>query len=458
MLWRRLSLCFLSFLTFSIPIEHKYDKLFRFFSLTLIPPHVSLPSFFERKIYFYPSDLLAFVFFFMACFSVRIPLSRFFFARGSCYLWIIFFCTFLSILFSPLSHYPILYIRLLQFFTPLVLFSFLTHGFPAEESPKLTTLLFGCMIAAAIIQAGIAIAQYAIQGPLHLRLLSEPKIFSGFSMSKGSPWLFTLHSSSEPIWVIRPSGTFPHANVLGGFLSVSILASYSFFSRPHWKKFFQFLIPFLFFAMCLTFSRSAFFSWILGTLLWFGLHLKTPTSPALRSVGVNVLLSLFLSLILLHEPIIHRGGIFNYNSLVQGSDALRIRYQNVALQVIKDHPFFGAGFHQLSLCSPKYIENDPTYPTEGATHNIYLHLAAETGLFSLAAFLLFIFSLFWAVSQTPFTPQVASLIAMWTAFLFIGICDFYPLLFQQGKLSFFLIAGLLAANARSKQELTLERA
>jgi O-antigen ligase len=145
---------------------------------------------------------------------------------------------------------------------------------------------------------------------------------------------------------------------------------------------------------------------------------------------------------------LYRGGIVNYNELAKDSDALRIRYQNMAIEVIKKNPIFGAGFHQLSIRTLEYTANDPNSPPDSGTHNIYLYLAAETGLISLAAFLLFILSLLVSALKTSSTPMEGSLLAIFIAFLFIGVCDFYPLLFQQGKLPFFLIAGLLAANVR----------
>jgi O-antigen ligase len=150
--------------------------------------------------------------------------------------------------------------------------------------------------------------------------------------------------------------------------------------------------------------------------------------------------------VILYEQIVHRGGIVNYNALAQGSDTMRIRYQNVALQILRDHLFNGAGFQQLSICALKYVKNDPNYVPESGTHNIYLHLAAETGIISLFAFLLFIATMLRKALGAPFHPLTVSLTAIFIAFLFIGLCDFYPILLQQGKVMFFLTAGLLAAQ------------
>ena len=105
---------------FLIPIEHKYDKWFRFFSIKLIPEGLSVTGQYEKKIYFYLSDFLALALTWIGLVSFRIPLKKWFASP----LWIVWICAFLSILVSPFSHYPIPYFRLLQLFTPIALFSF----------------------------------------------------------------------------------------------------------------------------------------------------------------------------------------------------------------------------------------------------------------------------------------------------------------------------------------------
>ena len=463
MFWRRVTIFLLCTLAFAIPIEHKYDKVFRSFSLKLIPQNAFLPSFFEKKIYFYPSDLIALALLFIALFAFRTPLIRFFSSRNAIFLWIVFLFTLISIVFSPLAHYPTLYLRLLQLLTPIVLFSFLANVCWTEEKSKIASLLLGTIIVMASIQSCLAIAQYAIQGPLGLRLLSEPSQFCAYSVPSGQRWIFDASSIAQRIELIRPSGTLPHANVLGGFLSVSMLALYTFFSIPRLRILSALLLPIQFFAMSLTMSRSALFSWVLGTLVWFAFFLSRGKGfrmiwrdPAIRVLCSSIAAAMIFSAVVLHEQIVHRGGIVNYNGLSQASDALRIRYQNIALEIIKDNPLHGAGFHQLSIRALDYTKDDPNYAATSGTHNIYLYLAAETGLFSLAAFLFFIGSLLWAALRTPFTPYLPSLTAIFIAFLFIGGCDFYPLLFQQGKLLFFLTAGLLAGHVRLKQDLLIE--
>ncbi len=452
---RRISTYALILLTLAIPFEHKYDKLFRHFSNTLIPIGIDLPSFFDKKIYFYASDLIALAFGIAALAAFRVPLRRFFASRSAPYLWIVFLLAILSIALSPLAHYPIPYVRLLQLLTPILLFCYLANFTDNPmERPKITNSILTALVAAALIQSIIAIVQYDHQSALGLRLIGENNSFSSIHVPDGKKWIFDASSASSPA-IIRASGTLPHANVLGGFLCASILASYSlFFYSPRFRNWLALFLPIQFFAMCLTYSRSAIFAWILATLFWFGHHLVHRGFKAAlgdrttRLLSLAIFASICMSTFILHEQFRYRGGIVNYEGTgAQKGDALRLYYQNVALRLIEKYPLCGTGFHQLSLravelISPKENTQDPSI----GTHNIYLYLAAELGLPALLAFLCFIGSLLWAALKAQFTPHLSSLMAIIFAFLFIGCCDFYPLLFQQGKLLFFLAAGLLAAN------------
>src|SRR5690242_8498642 len=127
----------LALLTFTIPFEHKYDKLFRFFSLTLIPEGLHVSPSYGKLIYFYPSDWIGLALCFLGLFWFRIPLRKFFGHP----LWIVWLCAALSIYLSPFSHYPIPYLRLWQLFTPIALFSFLAFAFHEKERPRLTQIL-----------------------------------------------------------------------------------------------------------------------------------------------------------------------------------------------------------------------------------------------------------------------------------------------------------------------------
>lgn len=433
----------LGLLVFVIPIEHKYDKSFRHFSLTLAPEGLEISKGYDKKIYFYVSDVIGLVFLFWG--MAQIPLRRFF----SSSLWIVFLFATCSIIASPFIHYPVAYTRLLQLLTSVVLFSFLAHGFTDEEKPKIMNLILIALVMAGLFQTGIAIAQYFKQSPLGLRILSETTKMSSFTMHDGSRWIFDrlFHRVSATKIVYRASGTLPHANVLGGFLMASILATYA-LAMQFKRKWLALSLPFQFFALCLSYSRAALFAWMLGTAIWFGCILLKKIKNW-EFLAWMIALSVIVSSALLYDQFRCRGGVVNYNASAQGSDAVRMFHQKTAFKIIKHNPVFGVGFSQFSERSHKYFpKNSEKYELQTGPHNIYLFLACETGLFSLAAFLVFVGTLLWATIKSAITIEVATLLSIFIAFLFIGCCDFYPILFQQGKLLFFTVAGLLIAQVK----------
>ena len=186
----------LALLAFLIPIEHKYDKLFRFFSLTLIPEGLEVTKNYDKKLYFYVSDLIALALMGIGLLWYKIP-ARQFFGHP---LWIVFLCAVASIIASPFLHYPIAYSRLLQLLTPLALFSFVANAFSDEERAVVTRMVFFSILFAALFQSGVAIAQYFQEQPLGLRILGETNTPSLVSFQNGSRWLFDRFSiARQPI-------------------------------------------------------------------------------------------------------------------------------------------------------------------------------------------------------------------------------------------------------------------
>lgn len=431
-------------LVFGLPIEHKYDKLFRHSNLSLIPEGLSLPPGFDQKIYFYISDIVSIILFTCVLFAFKIPMRRIFLEKGASFLWVIFFCAAISITLSPLSHYPVVYTRLLQILTPILLFTFFTQTHLTEKNLK---ILFSLFVFAGLIQCSFAIMQYFSQEPLGLRILSESRDAPAtFDIASGKRWLFD--SPSSMITIKRAIGTLPHCNILGGFLALSIIISYSLIAlaKKTWKKYAIGLTLIIqFFALSISYSRSAIYGVVLGTIVWFAWAAKRGNIRSYRFLSAMIAISITISAALLSEQYLHRGGIINYNTLVQNSDQVRIKAQTTAIKMILDHPFFGIGYQQFSGGSAAYVAEGSDTP---GTHNIYLFLAAETGIFALLAFLGFIASVLFKALKAPFSPQLASLLSIFVMFLFIGGCDFYPILSQQGKLMFFLTASLLVAEAQ----------
>lgn len=429
---------------FALPIEHKYDKPLRHLSASLFKPEFSLPHYFEKNIYFYASDIAAIFLFLLALFAFRTPLRKLLSERGAPFLWLFLSTVTLSIAFSPLASYATLYTRLLSLLSSCLLFAALASAH--EQKLPLTQILLATLIVAGTFQSILAIAQYFSQAHFGLRLLGEaPNPHGYFTCPQRTRWLLDhlFHYQTPTELIARASGTLPHANVLGGFLALSLLAIYPFF--PRYGKFLAPLFSLQFFAMALAFSRSALFGWALGTAFWFFRSKFFPN----RLLAATIAITLVLTSALLFEQYNERGGVTNYNSLAQGSDAIRLKSQSASFAILKGHPFLGVGYQQFSYAYP---------PPYAPPHNIYLLITSETGLLSLLSFLAFLAALFFRALRAPPAPWLTTPFAMFLTLLFIGCCDFYPLSFQQGRLLLFLTAGLLALETARTTQRTFQEA
>ncbi len=435
------ALLFLIF--FCIPIEHKYDKVFRYYSLTLLPDGLELSRFFDPKIYFYFSDLIGIVFFGAGIWQIRKNYQE----RGSIFLALLFLGALSSIIASPYRSYPVVYTHLLQFFTPFALFFFIANSpQPKERIFKIFTWsLFG----AGLIQGCISILQYFRQHSLGLRIIGEQPLCANIPIPGGHRWLFDqlLHQGQDGIMIFRAMGTMPHPNVMGGFLAVSLfITGYLFFIHPKRRLWLAPAYLIQLFAMAITYSRSAIFAYTISTILWM-IWMHSRRKIFVRSVAILILVSGTIVGTLLHEQIHYRGGVVNYNETSRQSDLERLFYQDIAFKMIRQHPFLGVGYGQFAAQASHYLppEIDHSKINFSCAHNIFLLIAAEMGLFSLAFFLCWIGLMIWCGWRSQdASAEIALLWSLFIGFLFIGCCDYYPINFQQGKLLFFGIAGLLA--------------
>lgn len=107
--------------------------------------------------------------------------------------------------------------------------------------------------------------------------------------------------------------------------------------------------------------------------------------------------------------------------------------------MILDHPWLGVGFQQYSLSAVKY-------GNATGVHNIFLFVAVESGIFAACALIGFVISVLKQGVRFFWDPLMQILISMFLCLLFIGFCDFYPILFQQGRLMTFIVSGLIIAR------------
>ncbi len=130
-------------------------------------------------------------------------------------------------------------------------------------------------------------------------------------------------------------------------------------------------------AIMLTFSRGS----------WLAMALSFIFICIFSKKDFKWLTPVFLMIIIMFSfPVFQERLFLTFKA---GGDSDRFRYWLVALKMIKDHPFFGVGVGTFMANFSKYLPNcNVSY-----AHNCYLQIWAETGIFSLISFMLFIGSL-----------------------------------------------------------------
>lgn len=361
-------------LVFAIPIEHKYDKFLRFYSLKLIPEGLILPDSFEKKIYCYPSDIIA-LFLFGVSLWTR---GKRIWEKGGVFLGAMLLCAVLSILLSPMKNYSVLYIRLWQLATPMALFFFVANG--PVEGKKIFRLGCASYLASAFFQSLIALAQYGRQEGFGWRLLSEQSLAAKVPCPP-SHMLCSLGGVADAEGIFRAMGTMPHPNVLGGFLALALLLMLGMFSARRWWLFPMYAICLA--ALACTYSRSAIYAWAMGTVLWMvwrKTRLRLPVWGPLALLGSCTLLvgGLFA------EQYLYRGGIVSYTPSIRESDQERLYYQKAAVRMMGHAPWFGVGFGQFSCQNGAFLDPEVSQKlAAGGVHNIFLRIGAEMGIFAL---------------------------------------------------------------------------
>lgn len=143
----------------------------------------------------------------------------------------------------------------------------------------------------------------------------------------------------------------------------------------------------VFVAVILTFSRSAYITLIVGTIIFLILKKRTILGLGLTAVFV---LSIFISstLVLKSE---------GTNLLRTASGEARLDSINKAITVFKDHPIFGVGFNSYRYAQRDYgfvSESKMLVHSAAGTDNSFLFVLATTGIVGFAVFIYLWFKIF----------------------------------------------------------------
>lgn len=307
-----------------------------------------------------------------------------------------------------------------------------------------------CLSIAVIYSSLLAICQFFLQHSIGgiFRFLGERTFTID---TPGIARINMCHLSSVMCQErLRPYGTFPHPNVLGGFLATTlpliIFQPFKMFecvgSKKTWEIFRWTTIALGIIALITTFSRSAWVVFLLFmTYRSIVNHipfsfLKKRTIRNIKPVSLCLFI-VFVAMMFL---------AFSYfQSLTPENESVFVRkdLNHAALEMSFSHVpqsfFLGIGLGNFLVLLPKFTVSRHIFFLQ-PVHNIYLLLLSETGIIGLGTF---IFLIWKTVGKNRKRKKNSYLFISLLLYLLLGFVDHYPLTLQQGQLllTFFFASG-----------------
>ncbi len=308
-----------------------------------------------------------------------------------------FFINYSSYIDPNIGIYKI--IKLAEF---ILLFIFVIKNINTKKTIITTGLI---IVLAGIFQAMIAIGQYLLQQSLMLKSLGEPMILPVL------PNVAKIVLDNGKV-LIRAYGTFPHPNVLAGFLIVSMLFTIAIIfykcrdfalDKPKTRLLtillsFGLIIQFI--AFVFTFSRTAWLAFIISLVIFFILTRKS-FPKIFKNISSNkfyhplliIILAIIFIIISQWPQITSRASIEDQH----GDRAIsnRVFYNQISFNMIKKAPFLGIGYGNFTPQMENFTEQQIEWWQYQPAHNIYLLIASETGIIGLLTFICFLFTIFY---------------------------------------------------------------
>jgi O-antigen ligase len=284
--------------------------------------------------------------------------------------------------------------------------------------------IYPLMSAAVIYESIIAIAQFINQGSLgnFFYFLGE-RTFTG-----QTPGIANASLGGELI--LRAYGTFPHPNVLAGFLTIYMLVILvNMLKEKRLSIIYWMSLVFGTVALFLTLSRVAIALWA------FFVFIILITKNRLSKKNTALLFVLTISMFSL-SPFYLR-----FTNLALNDQSLYIRgfLMDTAIKIFYKSPVLGVGLNNFIVNLPDVV-NITNISFFQPVHNIYLLILSETGLLGFLSFSLFIYSILKKVNKK--SPFFLSFVLV----LILGLFDHYLLTLQQGQILFSLTLGFCWAK------------
>ncbi len=288
------------------------------------------------------------------------------------------------------------------------------------------------------IQAFIGIFQFISQKSVGLYLVGEPHL---------SSVLYGVAKLALPGGVyIRAYGTFPHPNVFGAFLVVSLLVcAYFIVQCQNFKH--KLLYIWLFFinstAFILTFSRAAFLAFLVSftsflVLLWLKDGIMKKASELLLVAGLT-----FLTLGLIFYPF-----LLNRATISDQASLQRKEYVNIGLKMVNSNPILGQGIGNSVLHMEQFSPKPMNLWEKQPIHNYFLLTATELGIPGFSFVLLLFFSSvkkLVSILKKKDNQESILLLSILLAFFVLMQFDHYFYTLNQAQLLLWLTLGFVWA-------------
>jgi hypothetical protein len=288
-----------------------------------------------------------------------------------------------------------------------------------------------------LIQSVVAIGQSLSQRDLGLQFLGEYKLdplWQGVSVLEAGGTRF-----------LRAYGLSDHPNMLGGCLAfglVILLAAFVYKKGEVARWLIALTMIPASVALLLTFSRSAWIAFFVGSLLIVGVEAFKRNVDALKRVAVLAFACLLAMSPFVYRDIAYLGGRFNVgnsfaeNRVEKGSLIERAYLFDSANQIFLHHPLTGIG---LGASAVALKEAYPVFHTYyQPPHFTLLTAAFETGVFGAMFYILLLALpiLIFVVRRTHFIykPQVIACFALLLSVSAVGLFDYYTWLLTPGRL------------------------
>ncbi|HEX9963266.1 MAG TPA: O-antigen ligase family protein [Pyrinomonadaceae bacterium] len=218
-----------------------------------------------------------------------------------------------------------------------------------------------------------------------------------FYLQRENPLLdYTLFSygSLPPGNYPRIHLTFLNANMLCNYLSVSLMFLLI-FQKLGWinRKIFYFLLTGIFFCAAFTISPSlGGIALSLGVWLWLCFKKSKPLYARINLAG-GVLAAVAFIFALTIAPSLHPTAPFYIDVPViekRVAPSARIMTWADSWKTFTENPLVGRGVGQ-DACDVRYFDLTERLQTLTDAHNVFLNVAAQTGVFGLLAIILIIF-------------------------------------------------------------------